>query len=140
MPCMKRKLDCDDETTTKHIRLNQSAPDLLETEMAWDSSSPNTPFLTPDHSPSMYPRFELYPEVPVLMDCDSPASSSPSTPSEELPNAIGLLQPKAPTQFAHHGTCSQIPRLRLSSHPGQSGTRSLWSHCLECGAIEQVSC
>lgn len=97
-------------------------------------------------SPS-YPNFDLYP-FPTFGDADMMDSNSApdfrknsgSTSSRSDSN-VGLLQPQTVSgDFVHHGTnCSQIPRLRMASHPGLDGRRSLWSHCIECGAVEMVT-
>ncbi|KAG9008504.1 hypothetical protein FRB94_013117 [Tulasnella sp. JGI-2019a] len=105
---------------------------------------PNTPA-------SCYPTFELYPEVDAAMEVDNINSAdsplqmndnhhhqhSSSTDSTNSP--LGLLQPAmGSTALQHGGNCTTIPRLRLSSHAGLNGSRTLWSHCESCGAIEMV--
>jgi len=113
-------------------------------------SSPNYTLSSlqyPSTPSSCYPSFELYPEVETPMDVDMDASSdsplhshhqhSPSTASTD--SHLGLMQPSTgTTALQHGGNCTQIPRLRLSSHAGLNGCRTLWSHCESCGAIEMV--
>ena len=60
------------------------------------------------------------------------------TSSTSTASSIGLLQP-ASTALQHGGNCTQIPRLRMASHAGIDGKRTLWSHCENCGAIDMVS-
>ncbi|KAG8943043.1 hypothetical protein FRC04_003254 [Tulasnella sp. 424] len=103
----------------------------------------------PSASPlSAYPAFDLYPELETPMDVDMESSSSThhhsssissinSTNSSSPTMMAGLLQPV--TALQHGGNCTSIPRLRMSSHKGLHGTRTLWSHCESCGAIEMVS-
>ncbi|OCH86366.1 hypothetical protein OBBRIDRAFT_243259 [Obba rivulosa] len=89
------------------------------------SSTPDSP----DASPS-YPTFNLYPHDQDYMDF------APTNASED--KSVGLLQPRGPT-FTHHGqNCTQIPKLRIACSPGLSGSRTMWAHCEECGAIEMV--
>ncbi|KAG9081333.1 hypothetical protein FS749_007737 [Ceratobasidium sp. UAMH 11750] len=93
-----------------------------------------------------YPHFDLYPFPSFGADADmtdstlDPRKAFASSHSRSDSN-IGLLQPQSISgDFVHHGTnCSQIPRLRMASHPGLEGRRSLWSHCVECGAVAMVS-
>ncbi|KDN46413.1 hypothetical protein RSAG8_04357, partial [Rhizoctonia solani AG-8 WAC10335] len=95
------------------------------------------------HDSPAYPHFDLYP-FPTFGDADM-MDSNPAFDSGKQGNrsdsTIGLMQPQTiASDFVHHGaSCSQIPRLRLASHPGLEGRRSLWSHCIECGAVEMVS-
>ncbi|KAG8968760.1 hypothetical protein FRC03_006217 [Tulasnella sp. 419] len=94
---------------------------------------------TSSHSSPAYPAFDLYPEpqVDVNMDVDAPSRPHFHQHFSSPESQPGLLQPSA--GFLHHGeNCTQIPRLRMSSHPGINGTRTLWSHCQSCGAIEMV--
>jgi len=110
------------------------------------SSSPNY-VLSALHSPSTpscYPVFELYPEVEIPMDvdldCRSPFHHQRTSSTSITDSRPGILQPSTGSgaAFQHGGNCTQIPRLRLSSHAGLNGARTLWSHCESCGAIEMV--
>ncbi|KAG9018078.1 hypothetical protein FRB90_012374 [Tulasnella sp. 427] len=123
---------------------------LSITTSSTSDHSPNYSIASlPSASPlSAYPAFDLYPEVETPMDVDmecspsahhhsSSVSSINSTTSSSPTMAHGLLQPV--TALQHGGNCTSIPRLRMSSHKGIHGTRTLWSHCESCGAIEMVS-
>ncbi|EPT04960.1 hypothetical protein FOMPIDRAFT_1027644 [Fomitopsis schrenkii] len=99
----------------------------LSSDVSYASSSPgDSPRI-----PSAYPYFDLYPaEDQAFNAFDSPVS--------EASRPVGLLQPKNPS-FTHHGqNCSQIPKLRVACSPGLNGSRTMWAHCEQCGAIEMV--
>ncbi|KAG8904487.1 hypothetical protein FRB99_001663 [Tulasnella sp. 403] len=108
------------------------------------NSSPNYSISSlPSASPvNAYPAFDLYPEVETPMDVDMDATATATQPlftSTDIADyRPGLLQPSTSTALRHGGNCTQIPRLRMSSHAGLHGTRTLWSHCESCGAIEMV--
>ncbi|KAG8744444.1 hypothetical protein FRC10_010114 [Ceratobasidium sp. 414] len=96
-------------------------------------------------SPS-YPHFDLYPFPSFggdadMMDPSADPRKAFASSHSRSDSGIGLLQPQSMSgDIVHHGiNCSQIPRLRMASHPGLDGRRSLWSHCIECGAVEMVS-
>ncbi|KAG8911319.1 hypothetical protein FRC00_006711 [Tulasnella sp. 408] len=121
----------------------------INTSSTSDRSPNNSISSLPSASPlSAYPAFDLYPELETPMDVDMEASPSThhhsssissinSTTSSSPTMATGLLQPVSSLQ--HGGNCTSVPRLRMSSHKGIHGTRTLWSHCESCGAIEMVS-
>lgn len=116
----------------------------------WMSYPQTFPF---SRRPAAYPYFDLYPaEDQAFNAFDSPVS--------EASKPVGLLQPKNPS-FTHHGyvslvprcylpsltkihvllyrqSCSQIPKLRVACSPGLNGSRTMWAHCEQCGAIEMV--
>jgi hypothetical protein len=121
----------------------------INTSSTSDRSPNNSISSLPSASPlSAYPAFDLYPEVETPMDVDMESASSTHHHSSSISSinsatsssptmTSGLLQPVMSLQ--HGGNCTSIPRLRMSSHKGIHGTRTLWSHCESCGAIEMVS-
>ncbi|CAE6489391.1 unnamed protein product [Rhizoctonia solani] len=92
------------------------------------------------HNSPAYPHFDLYP-FPTSGDGMDSNPAFDSMKHGRSDSTVGLMQPQTiASDFVHHGAnCSQIPRLRIASHPGLDGRRSLWSHCIECGAVEMVS-
>ncbi|KAI0766058.1 hypothetical protein BC629DRAFT_1293327 [Irpex lacteus] len=111
-PDLLTPLEFPDFAPQFHTRLNSTASTT-------SSVSYNT---SPQNSPSS-PHFVLYP----------PADQSTANYS---PKSVGLMQPKS---FTHHGqNCHQIPKLRMACAPGLNGSRTMWAHCEQCGAIEMV--
>lgn len=92
--------------------------------------------------PSRYPSFNIYP-TPFFggpggtVDTDSHNYLRYATPPPQAPaKPVGLFEPR--NSFAHHGNCTQIPKLRIACSAGSHGQRTMWSHCEECGAIEMI--
>jgi len=119
-----------------HVRLSSSASST--------SSSEYSP--SPLSSVPQYPEFNLYPFAFFdqstqlgTQDIDEFGRPRYTHPSPTL-DSVSLLQPTQASPFTHHGrTCTQIPKLRVACSPGVNGTRTMWSHCEECGAIEMVA-
>lgn len=155
----KRKFDDSEETSTtayvpvKQTKVAPTTEAIITEDVDMDNDDAPSPApslaslatTASSHSSPAYPHFDLYP-FPSSGDADmidsnlDPRKNAFSTHSRS-DSAVGLLQPQSITgDFVHHGAnCSQIPRLRMASHPGLDGRRSLWSHCIECGAVEMVS-
>lgn len=126
---MKRKFDmaleADNSPAAKQVKLT-SWSDVMDIDSDMSDTSPNTsPGSDCAALPSAsaeYPAFQLYP--------------SPDVASDYAQQPIGLMQPVG---FTHNnGTCSMIPKLRISCESGLSGRRTMWSFCEECGAIALV--
>ncbi|CAE6499001.1 unnamed protein product [Rhizoctonia solani] len=151
----KRKFDDAEElfqdthVSTKHTKVAPMAEPVVteDVDMGSDDAPSPAPSLASlattasSHNSPSYPHFDLYP-FPTSGDADM-MDSNPAFDymKQRSDSTVGLMQPQTIAgDFVHHGTnCSQIPRLRLASHPGLEGRRSLWSHCIECGAVEMVS-
>ncbi|KAF8606284.1 hypothetical protein BDV93DRAFT_364877 [Ceratobasidium sp. AG-I] len=156
----KRKFDDSEDTSyqsfapVKHTKVAPVTEPIVteDIDMGMEDASSPAPSLaslataSSQDSPA-YPNFDLYPfptfDDADMMDSDSAVDfrkNSGSTSSRSDSN-IGLMQPQTVSgDFVHHGSsCTQIPRLRMASHAGLDGHRSLWSHCIECGAVEMVS-
>jgi len=155
----KRKFDDCEEPSyeayipIKHTKVAPTTEAIVTQDIDMDDDAPSpAPSLaslattaSSQGSPA-YPNFDLYPFPSYGGDADmmdsefDPRKSFASTSSRSDSN-VGLLQPQSMSgDLIHHGaSCSQIPRLRMASHPGLDGRRSLWSHCIECGAVEMVS-
>lgn len=108
-----------------HIRFASNA----SSESSNASSSPNS-------SPSC-PSFDIRP-LPFFDQSGTTSleSYTISHSAGQSSKSVGLLQPS--TSFAHHGNCSQIPKLRIACAPGLHGQRTMWSFCEQCGAISMV--
>lgn len=157
MAFTKRKFDDAQELAhdayvpIKHTKVAPTAEPMVteDIDMGSDDAPSPAPSLASlattasSHNSPAYPHFDLYP-FPTSGDADM-MDSNPVFDSrkhaDRSDSTIGLMQPQTiASDFIHHGAnCSQIPRLRLASHPGLDGRRSLWSHCIECGAVEMVS-
>ncbi|KAL5631966.1 hypothetical protein ACGC1H_000107 [Rhizoctonia solani] len=151
----KRKFDDAEElfqdthVSTKHTKVAPMVEPVVteDVDMGSDDAPSPAPSLASlattasSHNSPAYPHFDLYP-FPTSGDADM-MESNPAFDymKQRSDSTVGLMQPQTIAgDFVHHGAnCSQIPRLRLASHPGLEGRRSLWSHCIECGAVEMVS-
>ncbi|KAA1471879.1 hypothetical protein DENSPDRAFT_143240 [Dentipellis sp. KUC8613] len=158
---VKRKFDADaveaSTRTAKQLRLavpfpayqyesdndvlmsDASEPELMSTEhyhYRLDSSA-STASSESSADSSSYPSFNIYPKPffgPNGVDTDSHTFARYATPPPP-PKNVGLFEPKG--NF-HHGSCTQIPKLRIACSAGTNGQRTMWSHCEQCGAIEMV--
>lgn len=151
----KRKFDDAEELAhdayvpVKHTKVAPIAEPVVteDVDMGSDDAPSPAPSLASlattasSHNSPAYPHFDLYP-FPTSGDADMMDSNPAFDPRKQArsDSTVGLMQPQtAANDFIHHGAnCSQIPRLRIASHPGLDGRRSLWSHCIECGAVEMV--
>ncbi|KIP02930.1 hypothetical protein PHLGIDRAFT_26358 [Phlebiopsis gigantea 11061_1 CR5-6] len=111
-----------------HTRLNSNASTSSTVSEA--TSLENSPSSSP-----YYPDFVLYPSI------DRAPTNTPNyfdSSSQSSPKPVGLIQP-GKNAFTHHGQkCSQIPKLRMACASGLNGSRTMWAHCEQCGAIEMV--
>ncbi|KAI0062832.1 hypothetical protein BV25DRAFT_1824868 [Artomyces pyxidatus] len=105
-----------------------------------DSNSSTTSTESGNSSNFAYPSFNIYPNPffgpDGLVDTNSHTFSRYSTPPPTQ-KPVGLFEPQ--NASAHHKqNCTQIPRLRVACAPGLNGQRSMWTQCMECGAIEML--
>jgi len=158
---LKRKLEADSEDSSPVTKQLKSIPFPnmdLDTDVAMSDAEPlypdavhsrlhsNASSMSSDASDSpssespAYPTFDLYP-LPFFSHDGSvePNSHNYSHFSRQSsPNSqVGLLQPSS--SFVHHGAnCTQIPKLRMACASNGNGSRTMWSHCEQCGAISMV--
>lgn len=100
-----------------------------------------TPHTNPHHFSNLTSSGTIRPK--------SPLSAQAFSTSLRAPRAPGLLQPTVAAPLgadatdverarAQHGPqCRSIPKLVMSQYPDESGKRSLWSQCVDCGATER---
>ncbi|KZV69332.1 hypothetical protein PENSPDRAFT_484073 [Peniophora sp. CONT] len=153
----KRKFDSEDaseDRSAKQLKL-VPFPNYTQADMDVDmsdssSSTPYTPLNDNFHSRlnsgassyssssegAAFPSFDVRPEpffhADGSVNVDSHNYSRLATP----PREVGLIQPKS--SFMHNGSCTQIPKLRIACSSGLNGSRTMWSHCEQCGAIEML--
>lgn len=140
-----------------------SLPILENSSAAQEAlQNPPSPSSPPDASPTFqYPLIQLYPDFPDpnAMDVDQ---SPPESPNQE---PIGLLGLQAlgdkhiksvnfsslphnslPSAGAHvlnslnfAPSCTQLPRLQIANYPGLEGRRAMFTQCMQCGGISQIT-
>ncbi|EPQ57177.1 hypothetical protein GLOTRDRAFT_37701 [Gloeophyllum trabeum ATCC 11539] len=119
----------------RHIRL----PSTASTASTASSGSESLQLL---HSAASYPSFDLYP-FPNMYGANQAEQyfqSNYMLSPETSAKMASLLQPRNTTDIfsASSPNCSQIPKLRIACSTGLTGSRTMWSHCEQCGAIQMV--
>ncbi|TFK54514.1 hypothetical protein OE88DRAFT_1724120 [Heliocybe sulcata] len=165
---MKRKFDAEavdafPTTNHKQMKLVPFPSDESDNDVAMSDASMSDaePMMDPYHhirlpstastmstssdgsaeSPASYPSFDLYP-FPNAYGANQAEQYLQSTymlSPETSAKMAALLEPRNTVALRHYSpNCSQIPKLRIACATGLTGSRTMWSHCEQCGAIQMV--